>query len=99
MSISETMDSNHTCVPSPPVFQDILKYPVPDDPYDFITMLCGWIPVIGHALGLYNLAAGRKKRGIFLLLYATLTPFIMLPFMIYSTRCIRFFSPPEYSEA
>ncbi len=57
-----------------------------DWPFDFLTMLYGWFLVIGHVLGLYNLAIGRKCRGKFFLIYATLGPFIVIPYLVYSKR-------------
>ncbi len=91
MSISTAQISNNPDIPSLPTFREMLSYDAPDHPYDFLTIMYGWFPVIGHVLGIYNLAVGRKKRGLFFLLYATFTPIVMFPLLIYSKRCYRFF--------
>jgi len=95
MSISTAQNYNIPDLPLPPTFREILRDDAPDDPYDILTMVYGWFPVIGHVLGLYNLAVGRKKRGQFFLLYATLTPIVMLPLLIYSKRFERFFESKQ----
>ena len=51
-----------------------------DSPIDFMTLLYGWIPILGYPLALYNRSIGKRKRAKFLAIYSTagIIPFFVL---------------------
>ena len=53
-----------------------------DTAFDFMTLLYGWIPVLGYPLALVNFLQGKRKRAKFLAIYSTvgLIPFAIMVF-------------------
>lgn len=50
-----------------------------DSSFDFMTLLYGWIPVLGYPLALVNFLQGKRKRAKFLAIYSTIG---LIPFAI-----------------
>jgi hypothetical protein len=53
-----------------------------DTAFDFMTLLYGWIPVLGYSLALVNYFQGKRKRAKFLAIYSTIgiIPFAIMVF-------------------
>ena len=54
-----------------------------DSAFDFMTLLYGWIPVLGYPLALVNFFQGKRKRAKFLAIYSTIG---IVPFAIMLLR-------------
>ena len=50
-----------------------------DSAFDLMTLLYGWIPVLGYPLALVNFLQGKRKRAKFLAIYSTIG---IIPFAI-----------------